>query len=358
MRTPLRSLAILAAAALPLAAQGIADGTVIAGPQFVSYTFGTGASAKSVNQVSIPFAIIIPFGERFTFDVSSSYANSQVRAGGATTSSISGLTDTQLRGNLMVGDNAAIFTVGVNIPTGKYTIATDQQEAAGQIGNDFLVYPVSGMGNGLGATGGVAIAKSLGTWNLGLGGSFRHSTQFDAYQQTTGALRFTPGDEYRVRAGLDRPVGDGRFSVGLTYSKFGKDAADTKTFSTGDRALGQLNYSTAMGTGDFQVSAWNLYRAAGEQFGGVAAPWENVANVNVAVGFNAGSLYVQPSAEARAWNVDGNKAGQLGTVGLRLRFNMGALSVNPSGQYTIGKLYTGGTTDVKGFRAGVLIRIQ
>jgi hypothetical protein len=361
MRTPLRSLALLAAAALPLAAQGISDASVIAGPQYVSYTFGTGAAAKTVNQLSVPFAVIIPLGDRFTFDVSSSYANSQVRAGGATTSSINGLTDTQVRGNLMVGDNRAVFTIGVNLPTGQYTVPTAQQDAAGQIGNDFLVYPVSGMGNGLGATGGVAIAQSLGgDWNLGLGASFRHSTQFDAYQLTTGVLRFTPGDEFRLRVGLDRPVGDGRFSLGVTYSKFSKDALDSTTFATGDRALGQLNYSVPAGNGDFQVSVWNLYRGPGQQFGG-AAPWENVANLNVALGFNAGDLYVQPSVEGRSWMVDGNKAGALGTVGLRFRFAMGALSVNPSGQYTIGKLYTTGTTvttDVTGFRAGILIRLQ
>lgn len=360
MRTTFIPLALLAIA-LPLGAQGVADGSILAGPQYVSYQFGKGSSARTVNELAIPFAVIVPFGSRFTLDVSSAYANAQVRTNGATTSSINGLTDTQLRGNVTLGDNLAVLTIGVNLPTGQYTVPQAEQEAAGQIGNDFLIYPVSSMGNGLATTGGIAIAQSLGTWNLGIGGSFRHSTQFDAYQVSTGVLRFTPGDEYRLRVGLDRPVGDGQFSLGVTYSKFAKDAADSTTFSTGDRMLGQASLALPIGSNgnDLQLSAWDLYRATGEQIGGTS-PWQNVANVNLALGFQAMGLYLQPNAEGRVWNVAGDKAGTMSTFGLRLRFNMGGLSVNPSGSYAIGRLYaTGGaTTDVTGFRASILFRIH
>ena len=79
----------------------------------------------------MPFAVIVPFSDRFNIDISSSYANSQVTMPALPTSSIAGLTDTQVRGNLMLGDNAAVITIGVNLPSGQYKVPGGQQDAAG-----------------------------------------------------------------------------------------------------------------------------------------------------------------------------------------------------------------------------------
>ncbi|HLA90218.1 MAG TPA: hypothetical protein VJL28_07310 [Gemmatimonadaceae bacterium] len=363
MRTKLIPLALLAAAALPLGAQGVSDGTVILGPQFVSYKFGSGSGAKTVTELAIPFAVILPFGERFSIDISSAFANAQVKTEGSSTSStISGLTDTQLRGNYTLGDNLAVLTLGVNLPTGRYTVPQAEQDAAGQIGSNFLVFPVPSMGGGLAATGGIAVARPVGSWNLGIGGSFRKATEFDAYElAAANKLRFQPGDEIRVRLGLDRPVGDGLFAMGVTYSKFGNNAANDTTFGTGDRALAQATYARPLGSGDLQLQVWDLYRAKGELTSGSSSPWENVANVNLAIGFNAGNVYVQPSAEERIWQRDGTKAGLLTNLAVRFRFNTGSFSVNPTVGYSIGKLYAeggGSTTDITGFKATLLIRLH
>ncbi len=361
MRKPILTLALLAVTALPLGAQVLGDGSVFIGPQWATYKFGASPTVKTVTQLAIPFAVVLPFGERFAIDVSSSYATTEVKAAGAKTSSINGLTDTQLRGNLTLGDNRVVLTFGLNLPTGQYTVAEHGQEAAGSIGNNFLLYPVSSMGSGFGTTGGVAFAQTLGNWNLGLGGSFRHSSPFDAYKVATTTLRFTPGDEFRVRVGLDRPVGDGSVNIGVTYSKFGSDAADSTTFATGDRALAQAVWFTPVGTNaDLTISGWNLYRAAGQIIGG-KAPWENVANGNIAFGFHVGGVYVQPSAEGRLWQVDGTRAGTLGNVGVRLRLTVGALSINPSATYGIGRLYPlggGDPADISGFKGSIVIRLH
>ena len=360
MRTRLLSLALLAVTAAPLAAQDPSSTAVILDPQYVSYQLGTGATARTVSQLGVPFAVIIPFSDRFNIDISSSYANSQVKVPGQATSTISGFTDAQVRGNLTLGDNAAVLTLGVNLPSGQYKVPDGQQAAAGQIGNDFLIYPVTSMGNGLAATGGIGFAQTLGTWNLGIGASFRYSTAFDAYQVQTSVLRFTPGNEARIRVGLDRPVGDGSFNVSVTYSKFGKDQADSTSFATGDRALAQSALAVPMGSGsDLLLSAWDLYRGVGQQLG-ASSPWENVGNAGVAIGFQMGDLYVQPNIEERIWNVDGNKAGLLTNAGVRLRFALAGLSVNPSATYSFGSLYTIGqpATDVTGFKASLLIRLH
>jgi hypothetical protein len=360
MRTRLLSLTLLAVTAAPLAAQDPSSTAIILDPQYVSYQLGTGATARTISQLGVPFAVIVPFSDRFNIDISSSYANSQVKVPGQGTSTISGFTDAQVRGNLTLGDNAAVLTLGVNLPSGHYKVPDGQQAAAGQIGNDFLIYPVTSMGNGLAATGGIGLAQTLGTWNLGIGASFRYSTAFDAYQVQTSVLRFTPGNEARIRVGLDRPVGDGSFNVSVTYSKFGKDQADSTSFATGDRALAQSALAVPMGSGrDLLLSAWDLYRGVGQQLG-ASSPWENVGNAGVAIGFQMGDLYVQPNIEERIWNVDGNKAGLLTNAGVRLRFTFAGMSVNPSATYSFGSLYTIGqpATDLTGFKASLLIRLH
>jgi hypothetical protein len=363
MRKTLPLLALLAA---PLGAQGIADASVIGGPQYVNYKIGTSGADKTVTQLSVPIAIIVPIGSRFTVDLSTAWADSRVSSGGTESSKISGLTDTQLRGNLSLFDGSAIFTLGLNLPTGMYKVPDGQQEAAGQIGSDFLLYPVSSMGSGAAATGGIAIAKTLGEWNLGFGGSFRKSTSFDAYEVQSDVLKFEPGSEARVRLGLDRAVGDGRISLAGTWSTFTDDCAraatqtcnDSTTFATGARTLGQATYFVPRDWGDITLGVWDLYRAEGQQIGAVA-PSENIANGSVAVGFNVGSMYVQPSIEGRAWTRGGEKAGATGTGGLRLRLNALGGVLNPSVNYTVGNVYPVGSTtsiDVSGWRATLLLR--
>lgn len=361
-------VALLAAALLSppaLGAQALGDATVVAGPQVVSYKFGSGAAEKTVSQLAMPFAVIMPFGSRWTLDLSSSYAKADVKSPGGKSSSISGLTDTQLRGNLMLGDNTMVLTFGLNLPTGQYTVPEGQQEAAGQIGNDFLLYPVSSMGSGLATTGGIAAARTVGNWNVGFGGSFRVSSKFDAYQVASKVLRFTPGNEYRLRVGLDRPVGDGQVTLGLTYSKFGSDAADNTSYSTGDRALAQATLSIPVPSiplagAALSLTGWNLYRAAGQQIGG-QSPWENVSDAIVGLGFRIGGLFIQPTIEGRFWQVAGNRAGTIANAGARLQFTAGALSFNPSVTYASGKLYSqsgGASTDVTGWKGVLLVRLH
>jgi hypothetical protein len=364
---PLRDtliLALLAAAPLAVGAQGLGDAAAAAMPQYVTFKIGSGATAKTVSQTSIPFVFVLPLTSRFNMDVTTSFATSDVSVNGKSVSSISGLTDTQLRANLTLGNDAVVFTVGANLPTGQYQIAEGKADAAGQIGNDFLVFPTSSYGSGLSTTGGIAIARNVGTWNFGLAGSFRKSTEFDAYAANDGStktvLTFTPADEVRARIGADRAVGSGRLTLGVTFSTFGNDVLSNTSYATGDRYIGQGSLYYPVGGVDLYVSGWGLYRAKGQQFGG-EAPSETVANGAVAAGFRAGNWYIEPNLEARNWQVDGYKAGLLGNGGVRLRWTSGAFSFMPSASYQMGELYTlggGETYDVTGWRAALTLRIH
>ena len=361
MPSMLRRLPALGAALLlaaPALQAQLENTAVLGAPTYTSLTFGSGAASRSVSQFAMPLVVILPFGERLSVDVSSAFASSQVKANDSTVSEVSGLTDTQIRANFRVGADNLLFTVGLNLPTGQYSVPADQQEAAGQIGNDFLYYPISSMGNGLAMTGGIAYARPFGDWNVGAGASARKSTEFAAFEVSGSDFRFTPADEYRVSLNADRPVGDGSLSLGLVYSMFGEDVADTTTYSTGDRIIATAGWSFPVKGNDLYLSAWNLYRLEGEVLGD-PAPAENVFNVAAALSIPLNTLLLQPNLEARLWQVGGLRAGNLSTLGLRVRVPVGQFGLFPSVGYSLGTLFNlsnGAGTSVKGIRTSLTIR--
>ncbi len=368
-RSSTHALALAAIALLggPLGAQGLGGTGAIVAPHFTQYTLGSGAGERTISQMAVPVVVLLPFSDRFNVDVTTAFATSELKTGGASSSRVSGLTDTQIRGNFTLGSGLVVFTMGVNLPTGQYTVAQDQVEAAGQIGNDFLNYPISSMGNGFAGTGGIAMARAMGSWNVGFGASMRKSTEFSAFSLSSSEFRFTPADEYRVRVGADRPVGDGQVSLGVAFSAYGADAVDTTsdgsgrtTASTGDRLTLNGTWMTPLGNGDLYISGWNLYRMKGQRFDG-DAPAENVANLNAAYSMELGPVLFQPSLEGRFWQVDGDRAGQLTNLDVRVRFDAAPFSMYPSLGYSIGNLYdlgTGDATDLTGFRASLTIRFN
>ena len=356
---------LLVVAPLALGAQGLGDVAAATFPQYASVKIGSGATAKTVSQLSVPMVLVLPFGSRFNVDIATAFATSDVKVNGATASSISGLTDTQVRGNFTLGNDAVVFTVGANLPTGQYKIAEDKADAAGQIGNDFLIFPTSSYGSGFSATGGVALARSLGEWNVGVAGSFRKSSRFDAFEGVgaTGGketLTFMPADEVRARIGADRTVGSGRLALGVTFSSFGNDELANTTYATGNRFIGQASLYVPVGTTDVWLSGWSLYRAKGQQYGGDAPP-ETVLNGAVSVGFHLGDVLIEPSFEGRNWQVDGTQAGVLGNTGLRVRWGTGPFTLIPSAMFQFGKLYPlggGNSIDLTGWRMALTLRVH
>src|SRR4051812_17018599 len=122
----------VAVASSSLPAQSIYDAGVRVAPQFHSYDIKSPSNTK-ISEFSVPIFFLVPVNRSLSFDLGSSYAHSQVDQtaanGTKTSSSISGLTDTQLRANYTVGNDFMVLTAGVNLPTGKSTVSAQQQLA-------------------------------------------------------------------------------------------------------------------------------------------------------------------------------------------------------------------------------------
>jgi len=354
-------------AAPALSAQSISDGSLNAAPQFQSYRFAA-PSNETISEFAVPIYALIPLSQTLNLDLGSAFASVQsayTTNGTKTTSSISGLTDTQLRLNYAIGTDFVVITAGVNLPTGRATATPTEQAAATLIASDFLALPITSLGTGVGGTGGVAMARPLGDWNLGLGVSMRHSAAYNPFQlQTGGDIRYQPGDEFRARAGLDHPFGTGRITVGETYSRFGNDMLDSSIYNTGDRWITELAISNAAPGGDFLISGWNLFRTNGTLADGSTSGRENVADLAFTYGTNMGNSRVEPTIEARAWTQAGVPASMFGSVGFRVTNQWGAFAVSPSIGYSIGNLAAQSASgsyvraNLTGFKAQLAIRLQ
>lgn len=351
-----------ASASTPCAAQSLLDASARAAPQYLTYDLGSPIGVR-VAQLALPFAVVAPLGHALTVDIASAWVSSTVN-GDAVSSSISGLTDTQLRASWTLGTDAVVLTAGMNLPTGRSTVDSAQIDAAGLIGNDFLAFPISNMGTGFGGTGGVAVARPMGEWNVGVGASLRYSAEYEPYDVGGVRAQYEPGNEYRLRLGGDRPLFGGRMALGATLAIFGDDAAGGTTYATGNRYILQGAWAGVVRALDVTISAWNLTRGEGETVSGVA-PWENIANLAVAVSTEMLGTRVEPSLEVRTWMRDageqasglhrGNNVGRLATLAVRADSHALGLLLTPSFGYTLGGVQAGGPdrASLSGFRLSI-----
>ena len=346
-----------------VSAQSIWDSQIRTGPQFFSYDISAPINEK-ITQMAVPLFVSVPVFQSLTVDVGTAYATVHHERGfidstGALAtreSDLSGLTDTQLRANYSIGQDFLVLTAGLNLPTGSATVAPEEIAAATIIGSDFLTFPISGFGSGLGMTGGFALARPLGAWNVGFGASLRYAGSYEPFDDGSGApTKFQPGPEYRVRAGIDHPYRAGRISLGFTYSRFGDDKANAATYNTGDRFIGTVAVSNTLKSGtDYSFVLWNLFRTSGTLIDQSTSPRANITNAMLLFGIRGpGDISIEPSVETRVRTQPGADLSFLGTIGTRLAINRGGYAIVPGFGFSLGTLESSTLT---GFRGTLAIR--
>jgi hypothetical protein len=356
-------LSLLVAGAGSLHAQSIWDSSIRSGPQFYSYQIKTTLTDK-VSEMAVPIFVAVPLTSHFTIDVGTAYATTRFEHQSRDTlnnivtsvSELNGLSDTQLRGNYSLAGDMVVLTGGVNLPTGSATVQPDELDVATRIGSDFLSFPISGFGSGLGFTGGVSLAHSVGPFNVGVGGSVRQSSEYTPFRDASGTdVKFTPGPEYRARLGIDHPYGTGRVALGFMFSRFGDDKANSAVYNSGDRYIGQIAVNNSLaGSVDWSFVGWNLYRTSGTLIDGSTSPSTNMTNAMLGLGLRAGAVSIQPNVEGRVLvGPELAKTNAMATAGLRLVFSHGLWTIVPGGGYSVGVMDQG---DLTGMRATLAIR--
>jgi hypothetical protein len=345
MRTPTTPALSVLLLALPatLGAQHnlFPQASIVGGVEARQYSFGGNFTVDKIRQIAFPVGVLVPVGERFSFDIGTNYAITTVTPpGGGSTETFSDITDTQLRGSYVFGNDALVASVMVNLPTGPKTTTTGQFGVTSSASSNFLLFPVNVYGTGFSVTPGLAAAATAGDWNLGIAGSLRVSSTYNPFSNQNG-VKYEPGIETRLRAGVDRLIGSSRLQAGFTFSTFGNDelrsGSGSSTFDPGNRFIVDVGLMSPAGIGTVGLYVWNYHRTSSG-----SATKENVFTAGVNGSFPlTSSVSLDPIAEARLWSPETGK-GSLFGAGTSLRIAIGQRAwFVPGGRFDFGRIRSG-----------------
>jgi len=351
-----RTLAVLVAtlAAAPLAAraQDLPVGHVrfLSGLEARGISFDAGLGLKSISELVLPIGAIWTASPRLAFDLGVRYARvtRTPEADSLASASVSGLTDLQVRGVYQIVPDAVVLTVAANVPTGRTKLTAEELPAAGSVASELIPFPVSSFGSGANVTSGIAVAVPFAGWALGLGGSYRLSGAYAPLADVDSSYK--AGGEFRFRVGADRLVGQGRVSLGFTYSSFSQDEfGGSSIFQPGKRYIAQASWSFPLGNLGLAFYAWDLYRNAGTvTFGSSSTEKQNTLAAGAVASIQLGRNVLRPQIEFRQQNAglsEMKSAGRL--LGLSVRYQMqltGSLSLLPTLRFDTGNVVSNGAT--------------
>jgi hypothetical protein len=349
----MRRLSIAALAALALTTPAGAQSTSPSfgtGVQFQGYSFAEGLGVKAANLLLVPFAASLPLGSRASADVYTAYGTGSALVGD-TQHRLSGFVDTRVRANFQATP-WALITVGVNVPTGNATHTDSEARVAAVLSSELLGFREASWGLGAGVTTGIATAHHIGSTGVGLGVSYRVASQFEPVADSS--LKYTPGNEVRVRLGLDRNIGNNKLTGGITFQNYSQDKVDNRDlFQPGNRWRGDLAYSFRTGA----TAAWTLYATdiwrengdvsinvidqsgAALQDSTFSTGTQNLVIGGIAGSLRMGSLSLQPAIDARMQTreLEGGEGWLVG-AGTDVPLRAGRFDITPGGRITFGKI--------------------
>ena len=353
-------LAALAALASPVAAQ-VPQAAGLIGAEYRSVSYGDSGyrGTKVVSEFAVPIGLTVPLGRRFTADLGTYFVSASMKDASDSTFTISGLTDVIVRGAFQLKPDFAVLTIALNLPTGTATLDDFQTRVAGATATDLIPYPVQNFGTGFNVTTGLALAAPVGSWALGIAGSYRYNGDYQPFSTVDTSL--TPGSEVRLRVGADRIVGQGRISLGITYSTFSSDDFGARSNKPGARLIPQVSWAFPVGNNSLSLYAWDIYRNAATDTT-VGQGKENTFAIGAIYSLRTGRNVLRPQLEYRMAAKDfGNGMEDNGNLlGLSARYAIAAsnrLTVVPGVRMDLGSLPDGPTSvNFTGYNASLTIR--
>jgi len=348
----------LAIAAVPaqLSAQG--GPGFLSGAEYRSVSYAAGLPTKTMSELAVPIGATLPLGRRVMIDAGTYYVNATRTDSSGASASLTGLTDLILRTAFQLKPDVAVLTVAFNLPTGMGTLDPIQRQVASAAGSDLIPYPVQNFGSGFSVTTGLAFAAPVGPWALGLASSYRYNGSYTPSAEDTTSL--SPGGEVRVRFGADRIVGQGRVSLGLTYSTFSNNEFGGAAYSPGTRIIPQFSWSLPLGNNNLAFYGWDIYRDVDEAKDptGLAAK-ENTVALGAILSLRTGRNTLRPSFEYRkGWVGPGGLQSNGTLFGVGLRYAVAAgnrFTVVPVVRMDFGN-YGPQSVSFTGFTAGLTLR--
>lgn len=257
------AISALLGAPAPSIAQGVTVGT---GVDYLGYTFDDGLGAEAAQLLMVPVAVRIPAGERVAFDLYSAWADGRIEQGGSTMS-LSGPVDTSVKASWRATPWATT-AVTVNVPTGDGSHDGEEAIVASVLSTDLLGFREATWGTGLAVTSSLGLAGQAGGFGMGVAAAYAVRGEFEPNEDVT--LTYQPGNEARVRVGIDRNFGNSTLTFGGTFITFQEDrvtdavVTDRNLFQAGNRYRFDVSYAFRAGGGVWTFYGADLIRENGD----------------------------------------------------------------------------------------------
>jgi len=375
------ALPVAALLALAIVLPAAAQITVAVEGGFKGYTFDEGLGPTAAQLFIVPVGVRIPISETVQTDVMGAWAQGSVEREGVTYQ-MDGIIDTQVKTS-WTARPWMVLSLGINAPTGNESHTAEEAVVVSALATDLLGFRESTWGTGLAVTTGVATARRVGQWGLGVGASYRMA---DGFEPADGqAVTYEPGNEMRLRIGLDRNVGEaGKLSLGVTVQDFAEDqfqegeAEARNLFQAGNRFMVDAAYGFRLGSQTWTVYGSELWREQGDLFLSIVDANDNVVGDSIIAtssqtllslglvgAIPIGSLYrLRPTLDfdlqGREEN-DGSDEGSGWMVAIGADFPLrlfGTYDLFPRARFTVGSIVggDGGDYGVRGGELGLTVR--
>lgn len=223
----------------------------------------------SVDQISFPLSIVAPLGPSMNLTVSARHAT----ASGDSLESLAGLSDTQVSLGYArsIGNSSLIFSLGLNLPSGKRELSSDEFQTLVLISQTAFDFRVPSLGQGFGASPAVTLALPVSSdLVLGLGASYRVRGGFKPIEGME--IDYTPGNELLLTTGLDSRLGqDTSLSIDATYTRYAADQlGDDEIFDAGSKITITTLIRHVRGFNEWRMLGLYRARAKTSRLGGGA----------------------------------------------------------------------------------------
>jgi hypothetical protein len=278
-RTVTAVLAVAALGAAPLRAQRALG----VGAEYLGYSFDSGLEVSAAQLFLVPVALRLPVGQAVTFDLYSAWASGQIEKDNLKYT-LEGPTDTRMKLSWQATP-WALVGVSATLPTGDASHTNAEALVAAALATDILGFKEATWGTGSRVTTSVATAMRAGSFGVGLAASYSVNGEFQP--QSGENLKYQPGNETRVRIGVDRNIGSSTLTMGATFMTYAEDQARQdgnatweNLFQAGNRMRFDAAYAFRAGAGVWTLYAADLWREHGDitltAFQGTETPSQNL----------------------------------------------------------------------------------
>lgn len=340
-------------------------GAVATGVAFETYEFldPEEVGLRRVSLLSLPFGVYAEPMPRFGLSLNGAFARGSVERLEEPTATISGLTDTVVQLAYTVGRDLLVISAGYLFPTGHSTHTPDEAEVAGIIAADLLPFRVSNWGSGGGLGINTAVAVPVGGFGLGMSVGYTVAREFDALELTDDTWTYRPGNELRLRFGVDRTVGPAsKAALVLNVQRFAEDRLQGENlYQPGNRfdIIGSYSFAAGPGTSGIGYLGWGHRDAAVFALDNQQLPAQDLILIGGGLRVPLNNRVLVPVAEVRTLRrEDGFQQSHLGSLGASLEWPFGRATVIPTvrGRFGTILLWEGETASVRGVELGFSVR--